>query len=183
MSILQDREPSTDHLTQADYGYQAQGFDLSLRASLTRALPAAQPVLYSLGVSQPHGVKLEGSTDHSLRYYITMNYSSEQSTGQGEYPHSFQNYSNRDIETKILAESEGPANPNQIRFLILGQPRDEDQLYRQSPHLTRQSVEQMEEAIRREIKARIEAEEKLRNEMPREEMMEQDHPAATPTAP
>jgi|GEM_PF-4750362 len=178
VSILQDGEPATDPLTQADYGYQPQGFDLNLRAALNRALPAAQPVLYSLGVSRPHGVKSQGSSDHRLRYYQAMNWASEQSIAGAEYASSFQNHTHRDIETRILAESEGPANPNQIRFVIFGQPRDEDQLHQQSKTLTPQSIQAMEEAIRREIKAKVEAEDQLRDER-----LEQDRPTAAPVEP
>lgn len=110
---------SNDMISNEPFGYEPQGFDRDLRAAMKVTVPAKQPLIYSLGIDEPRGVTIslaDNSPDglSENRPYIYRARNEKARPWNPPYP--------------MPTAADHPANPNAIRFVILGQDDDEDRL-------------------------------------------------------
>ena len=120
-----------DFLTNEAFHYDPQGFDRDLLAETNILIPARQPLLYSEGMTNPRGVELtfvvsNGIATKPLQY---------QARNFRSHPPSHMPNPGPPVVNR-------PANPHTIRFVILGQTTDEDNLH----NLGRQGPSESEES-------------------------------------
>ena len=111
------------------FGYESQGFDRKLRIGSLKALPAHQPVIYYRAEAPFPGLELIDPGVEGQEFYRAWSWFQGEIHSSTQWT-SFENASHNQQarQTQILAEAEGPVNPNEIRFVILGRSQDEDRL-------------------------------------------------------
>jgi hypothetical protein len=108
-----------DIVSNSNYGYESKGFPAVLTVANQVVIPARQPILYSMGLHEPRGISLTpvppGTTDGQQIAFRAMS---------AAYGDTFQGKGSSGNPLPMHRA----ASDRTIRFVILGEPVDEDSL-------------------------------------------------------